>query len=123
MDSSERREAARRYKESRRPMGIYQVRNTVSGRVLIGTSVDLPSMLNRQQAQLRLGAHRNRDLQQDWNALGAGAFTFDVLDTLEPPDEPGYDPAEDLRVLEQLWLDRLTPFGERGYNAKPKPGT
>jgi hypothetical protein len=53
--------------------------------------------------------------------MGANAFTFEVLDTLTaPPDQPGYDPADDLRVLEALWLERLQPFGERGYMVEPK---
>jgi len=31
-------------------------------------------------------------------------------------DLPGYDPRDDLRALEALWLDRLQPHGERGYH-------
>ena len=38
----------RQYKETRRPMGVFQVRNKVDGKVMIGVSVDLPAMLNRQ---------------------------------------------------------------------------
>lgn len=30
----------REYKETRRPMGVYQVRNPVNGKVLVGVSVD-----------------------------------------------------------------------------------
>src|ERR1700759_2415430 len=60
----------REYKETQRPMGVYQVRNTVNGKVLIGTSVDLPSILNRLRGELRLGGLRNRALQQDWNEHG-----------------------------------------------------
>ncbi len=111
-----RKDAIRAYKEARRPMGVYQVRNTVSGKAYIGTSVDLPSMLNRQRAQLRLGAHTDRALQADWNALGDAAFAFDVLDTLEPPDEPGYDPSDDLRTLEELWRGNLATSGTETYN-------
>jgi hypothetical protein len=110
----------REYKETQRPMGVYQIRNTVNGKVLIGTSVDLPSILNRERAQLRLGAHRNRALQQDWNEHGPEAFEFETLDTLPPSDKPGYNPKDDLKALEALWLEKLTPFDERGYNAKPK---
>jgi hypothetical protein len=101
-------------------MGVYQIRNTVNGKVLIGTSVDVPSILNRLRAQLRSGSHRNRDLQQDWNALGPDAFAFEILDTLPPSDRPAYDPSDDLRALEALWLEKLMPFDERGYNARPK---
>ena len=37
-----------------------------------------------------------------------------------PSDRPGYNPADDLKALEALWLEKLMPFEERGYNARPK---
>jgi hypothetical protein len=116
----DRKALIRQYKESRRPMGVFRVRNTADGRSLVGTSVNLPAMLNRQRAQLRLGAHPNRALQKDWNELGVEAFEFEILDTLTPPDEPDYDPSGDLRVLEDLWLEKLSPFDDRGYNTRRK---
>ena len=116
----DRKALIRQYKASRRPMGVFRVRNTADGRSLVGTSVDLPAMLNRQRAQLRLGAHPNRALQNDWTERGAEAFEFEILDTLTPPDEPDYDPSGDLRVLEDLWLEKLSPFDDRGYNTRKK---
>jgi len=116
----DRKALTREYKDIRRPMGVYQVRNTVNGKLLIGVSVDLPSMLNRQQSQLRMGGHPNKELQKDWVEFGPDAFEFQILDTLTPPDRPGYDPKGDLKALEELWLDKLSPFGEQGYNVKPK---
>jgi hypothetical protein len=115
----DRRALIREYKDRRLDMGVFQVRNLASGKLFIGASTDLPAMLNRQQAQLRLGMHPNRQLQLDWQTLGAEAFAFEVLDTLTPPDEPAYDPRADLQVLEALWLDKLTPFDDRGYNRRP----
>lgn len=104
------------YKETPRPMGVYCVRNTVNGRSLVGSSRDLPSILNRERTTLRFGVHRNVPLQNDWNQLGADAFVFEVLDTLTPPDDaPNYDPREDLVVLETLWIERLSPYVEGGY--------
>jgi hypothetical protein len=110
----------REYKETSRPMGVYQVRNTVTGKLLIGTSVDLPSILNRLRTQLRMRTHSNRALQQDLNDLGPEAFELEILDTLPTSDRPTYDPSDDLRTLEALWLEKLSPFGDRGYNARPK---
>lgn len=110
----------RGYKESRRPMGVYQIRNTVNGKLLVGASLDLPSILNRHRSELSMGGHRNRELQKDWAEFGPEAFEFEVIDTLAPPERPDYDPRDDLRALEALWLDQLSPFEERGYNAKPK---
>ena len=116
----DRKTLKREYKELQRPAGIFRVRNSVHDKSLIGASADLTAMLNRQRAQLRMGAHANRGLQADWNELGPDAFEFETLDTLSPKDEPNYDPSDDLRALEELWLDRLSPFGERGYNTRPK---
>jgi hypothetical protein len=67
------------------------------------------------RAQLRFGAHPSRALQQDWSALGPDAFVFETLDTLAPPDRPGADQKVDLRVLEQLWRDKLHTAAERSY--------
>ena len=117
-----RKSIIRTYKETPRPMGVYRIHNTRNDRSLIGRSVDLPAILNRERVSLRFGMHTNATLQTDWNALGPDAFVFEVLDTLEPPkDQPSYDPTDDLRVLEALWLDRLQPFGEGGYMRRPAP--
>jgi hypothetical protein len=118
--SIDRKALIRRYKESKRPMGVYRVRNTANGKALVGAGSDLPAALNRHLAQLRMGVHSNRALQQDWNELGPEVFEFEVLDTLTATDRRDDDPSDDLRVLEELWLERLSPFGERGYNARPK---
>jgi hypothetical protein len=118
----DRKARIRQYKETPRPMGVYRVRNTVNGKSLVGSSVDLPAMLNRQRAQLKMGAHSNRTLQKDWSELGPEAFEFEILDTLKPPDRPDYDPTDDLRTLEEMWLDKLSPFDERGYNGRPRRG-
>lgn len=116
----DRKTLIREYKESRRPMGVYRVWNTVNDRSLVGASLDLPAILNRHRAQLGLNSHRNGALQKDWNELGPDAFEFQVLDTLTAPDRRDYDPSDDLRVLEQLWLEKLAPFDDRGYNPPPK---
>jgi hypothetical protein len=102
-------------------MGVGAVRNTTNGNTLVVASQDLRALLNRQQAQLRLNAHPNRALQADWNSLGADAFEFVVLDTLAPKDAPDYDPSDDLRALEELWLEKLRPFEPAGYHRKKVP--
>ena len=115
-----RKSLTRTYKETPRPMGIYRVRNARNDRSLIGRSVDLPAILNRERTQLRFGVHRNTALQNDWAAFGPDAFVFEVLDTIKAPDDqPGYDPTDDLKVLEALWLERLQPFEPNGYVRRP----
>jgi len=105
--SEDRRERIRAYKETPRPMGVFAVRDTITGTTFVGASVDLPSMLNRQRFQLEMGGHPDPALQRAWDQSGAGAFGFEVLDELEPSDAPGWDPRDDLRELECMWRERL----------------
>ena len=116
----DRKALIREYKENRRPTGVYCIRNTVNGKLLVGKSTDLPSILNRQRAQLRSGLHPNPILQKDLAEYGADAFVVEILDTLEVPEQADYDSSADLRTLEQMWLDKLLPVGDRGYNPTPK---
>ena len=106
----DRKEMIREYKESLRPMGVFRVRNKVTGRSLIGTSVNLTGIINRHQSGLRMGGHENKQLQKDWNELGPDAFEFETLDVLDPPDDKDHNPTDDLRQLEQLWLEKLAPL-------------
>jgi len=118
----DRKALTREYKEGRRPMGVYRVLNRANGKAFVGASLDVPAMLNRHRFQLEAAAHPNRGLQADWQTHGPENFEFEVLDVLEPPDRSDYDPADDLQALEQLWLEKLSPFDERGYNPKSKKG-
>lgn len=112
-----RKELQRQYKETRRPMGVFRVRNTQSGRWLLGSNADIPAMLNRQRFQLDAGSHPNAALQRDWKKLGAEAFAFESLDLLAPPDdEPGYEPQGDLRALEAMWQEKLQQTEGPGYH-------
>ena len=112
---NDRKELTRKYKQTPRPAGIYRVRNVANGKSLIGSTPDLPGMLNRQRFALEHGSHPDKELQKDWNELGSQAFAFEELDKLEPKDDPDYDPRGDLKVLHQMWLDRLTAAAEALY--------
>jgi hypothetical protein len=43
-----------------------------------------------------------------------------LLEDVTPKDDPNYDYKADLEFLEDLWLEKLEPYGERGYNEKKK---
>jgi hypothetical protein len=113
----------REYKETPRPMGIYQVKNKANGKVLIGSSVNVSAILNRLKFELQMGNCREVVLQEEWKQFGPEMFEFDVLELLKPADDPTCDRAEDLHTLEALWIERLAPFGEKGYNRVAKYGT
>ncbi len=100
-------------------MGVYQVRNTKSGKVMIASSPNLPAIFNRLRMELETGGYRKHpELQDDWNTLGAEAFEFEVLEELEPPDTPGWDPGDDLQALLELIREQRQPYGDAGYNRR-----
>jgi hypothetical protein len=106
-----RKALVREYLETPRPAGVYGVRNTATGKTLLGLSPNVPDVLNRQRFQLQNGSHPDKELQADWNDLGPDAFTFETLDLLKPSDDPGYGPSEDLRALKEMWLETLAASG------------
>ncbi len=110
----------REYQQTHRPMGVYQIRNIVNDKVFVGASLDLPGIFNRHKFQFKMGNHPNRALQAEWSEFGAENFAFEILDELTPREDPSYDYREDLALLEELWLEKLEPYGERGYNEKKK---
>jgi len=116
---NDRKDLIRAYKETVQPAGIYIVRNTVEGKLLLGASRNLPAGLNGQRAQLRFGGHRNRSLQADWNRLGEEAFVIEVFEELKPVEGNREVRQEDLEALLALLIAELRPWGERGYHAPP----
>ncbi len=99
-------------------MGVYQIRNIVNDKVLIGASLDLPGILNRHKFQLKMGNHPSGELQAEWNEFDAEGFAFETLDEITPKE--GRDHREELAFLEELWLEKSQPYGDRGYNEKKK---
>jgi len=117
----DRKAIIREYKSTPRPMGVYQIKNRVNGKVLIGSSKNLPGILNRFRSELKLGSCRNIALQKEWKQFGSDAFEFKELEVLKPLDDPADDPSEDLKILEELWTEKLSPYDDKGYNNKSKP--
>lgn len=113
-----KKELKKQYRDTLPPMGIYKVENLINGRILVGSSKNLPGKANSCMFQLRQGSHMNRELQDDFRLLGRENFEFSVVDYLEPREGPVYDYTDDLAALEEMWMERLQPYGEKGYNKK-----
>ncbi|MBI5351203.1 MAG: GIY-YIG nuclease family protein [Chloroflexi bacterium] len=111
-----RKDINREYLERVKPAGVYQVKNTVNGKVLLGSSLNLEGPLNRHKFMLKIGSHTNKSLQKDWNELGSDKFVFEILEEVKVKDDPNFNLKDELTLLELIWLEQLQPFGERGYN-------
>jgi hypothetical protein len=108
-------ELKKQYKETKLPMGIFQVKNLRSGKLYIGSSVNLPAMINRIKAQLKFGSCVNRALQAEWQEHGAEAFEFSVLDELKHKESGQGDVLWELHIMEEMYLEKLAPVGAVSY--------
>ena len=115
-----RKEIHREYRERVKPAGVFQVKNLTNGKVLLGSSLNLEGPLNRHRFMLKIGSHTNKALQKDWDELGPDQFTFEILEEVKRKDDPNFNLKDELTLLEMIWLEKLQPFGERGYNLNAK---
>jgi len=111
-----RKDINREYLERVKPAGVFQVKNTANGKVLLGSSLNLEGPLNRHKFMLKIGSHTNKALQKDWDELGPDKFIFEILEEVKVKDDPNFNLKDELTLLELIWLEKLQPFGERGYN-------
>jgi len=112
----EQKQLKKNYRQSPRPMGVFLIRNNLSDKVFLGAGLDLHGIINRHKFQLKNGVHQNKLLQADWNEFGSGNFAFEIVDELTPREGVEFDYRKELEFLEKLWLEKLQPFGDRGYN-------
>lgn len=120
-DKLDKKAAIQEYKRTVQPLGILQIRNLDNGKLFIESSKNLPAAFNRHKFQLKLGSHPNLALQADYTKSGIERFAFEVLDTLKPGEDPGYDSTDDLKALEAMWFEKLQPYEPDGYHRKPRP--
>jgi len=114
---NERAEIKRIYKQNVPDMGIYQIRNKVSGKIYVDRSKNLEGTRKSREFELRMGTIVfNRELQRDLKDVGAESFEFAVLDVLGKP-EPADNVDRLLLALKLKWQEKLQPFGDRGYNS------
>jgi len=96
-------------------MGVYAIRNLVTGKIYIGSAVNFRRRFNAHRLRLRNGDHHSIRLQSSWNKHGESAFAFEVLEIVE---DRGL-----LLESEQRWLDAHVPHGANGYNVLPRAGS
>lgn len=93
--------------------GIYKITNSVSGKIYIGSAVNIRKRWNLHLLHLRRGTHRNRKMQASFAKHGEAAFSILVIEFC------------DLAALlerEQFWMDGLEAV-KVGYNLNPVAGS
>ncbi len=78
-------------------MGVYVIVNKVTGRRYIGSSYDIWKRWIVHRRILRIGKHHSPYLQHSWDKHGEGAFSIELLETVEDRST--------LLPREQFWID------------------
>jgi hypothetical protein len=118
MEAKSRKELQEEYKRLKTYMGVIKVTNNINGKIYITSYPNLKNRWVTLQSQLNMGMHANFQLQRDWKELGAEAFSYEVLEEKDTVDIT--DVRWEMKQLERLWLEKLQPFEDRGYNKPPK---
>lgn len=98
-----------------RASGIYQIRCIPTGKIYVGSAVNMRARWFRHRWALRRGIHGNAYLQAAWDKYGEDGFEFCVVEFVEKSK---------LLSAEQAWLDS-TRCTDRsvGFNISPTAGS
>jgi hypothetical protein len=113
-----KKELKQDYKLYKSKKGVFQIKNKINGKVLIGSSTDLNAIWNRQRAQLNFGSHPNKELQSDWKKYGQDNFEYEIISVLKEKENEDKDYSMDVKELEVLFVEEMQPFDEKGYNKR-----
>lgn len=92
--------------------GVYCIKNTVNGKVYIGSSRNMPYRKTNHFYLLNKNIHNNRHLQFAYNKYGRENFIFIVLENIVESR---------LLIREQHWMDKLKASDRNyGYNIRPR---
>jgi hypothetical protein len=115
-----KKELNKEYKQMKFKIGVFQIRNAINNKIYIDSSIDLMAIWNRQRFQLNLGSHRNSDLQNDWIEFGEDKFKYEILEEIEQKDDATIDYNKEVKILEEMYIEELKPFDDKGYNKRSK---
>lgn len=79
-------------------MGVYQIYNTLNGKMYIGSSVDLPKRKRDHLRELKNNMHTNGRIQNSFNKYGINNFVFSILEFVNERNR--------LIEREQYWIDK-----------------
>jgi hypothetical protein len=118
MDKNKRKQLLAEYKEIKTLMGIVKITNQMNGKIFMKSYPNLKNKWLTIQGQLNMGRFANMELQKDWNRHGSQSFTYEVLEAKKTDDIT--DVRWAMKQMMKPWLEKLQPFGDRGYNKPPR---
>jgi hypothetical protein len=105
MDNEKRKKLKEQYATRRVIGGIYAVRNTQNGKLLLFSTTDMPGSLNRFTFSQQIGGCIHPKLRKEWGKNGSG-FVFEVLEELEKKEgQTDEEFTLDVQALFELTLE------------------
>jgi hypothetical protein len=101
------------YKTEAKVAGIFRVTNKATNKVFLGSTLNMRGPLNRVEFELQLGSSWIPGLQEDYNRYGKDNFSFEVVELVEPNDDPEFNVERQLEKLEREYeaaLDRNNTY-------------
>lgn len=112
----DKKELKKNYLQNPPPMGIFKVENVINKKVFVDFGLNVKGKINSCKFQLENNSHPNKYLQDDYKYFGATNFVFEIIDYLDPNENESNNYVDELKILEEMWIEKLQSFGERGYN-------
>lgn len=108
MNSEDKKALTLAYKERKVIGGVYRIVNNKNSNAILASTADLHGMQSRFDFAQKTGSCIHFKLQKDWAEFGPSAFEFETLEELEKKeDQTPKEFQEDLKVLEEMWREKL----------------
>lgn len=107
------------YCKNKNPVSIYAIKNTINGKIYIGSTIDLKRRIYEHQYEVKqvlCGVYRNLSdgimaLSEDVKQFGWESFEWYVIETDVPFDSR--------REREAFWIEEYqTTLPSKGYNTR-----
>jgi hypothetical protein len=106
MKSETRKLAIADYKKRASVAGVFAIRCPATGEIWVGQALDLEKIQNRIWFTLRMGSHRNAELQRAWSTHGEAGLSLETLERIEE-EELAYVRDTLLKERVQHWRTQL----------------
>jgi len=91
--------------------GVYKITNLVTGKVYIGSSINIELRWREHKRDLLRNKHHSTKLQRSYNIHGINNFTFEILVECKKDKNT-------IINLEQYYIDKFNSY-KKGYNSRP----
>jgi hypothetical protein len=103
-----KKELQAEYKERQIIGGVFAVKNTLTGKMLIDSTADIQGSINRFEFSKKTGSCVSMKLQKDWKPVDAPPFIIEILEELEKTNnQTDAEFKSDILTLKEMWLEKL----------------